>query len=643
MKAHSTLNLALLMAAAMVISARVEAARPSAEQALRLRPLQKHVDYDQPSADVAAKCTIEPRKEGDRSAWVVESPDGLVLRKFADTNGDNTVDQWSYYKDGLEVYRDIDSDFDKRADQFRWFHTEGSRWGIDEDADGKIDRWRRLSAEEASAEAVRALADGDSEAYARLMLTSDELKQLGLGEEKTEQLAGQIAEAVDSFRKLAAEQRAVTEQTEWVQFSGSQPGVVPAGTGGSTEDIEVYENVVAVVETEGEHGQVHIGTLIRRGPVWRLIDVPRPMAGEETGRVARGFFFQPPMPQQQAAAAGGPSEQTQELLTKLEQLDQQAGAADSPEKQSEYIARRAELVGEIAEATTAPAERKMWLRQLADMLSAAIQEGQLPDGAERLAELFNKLKQDGADDDILAYVKFRQYAAEYALALRQPKANFQSVQEQWLEDLEQFVEGYPKSPDAAEAMLQLAIAHEFAGEESKAEQWYGRVVEDLPDSAAAKKAAGARRRLNAEGKVIELGGKSPDGRAVQLDQYRGKVVLIQYWATWCEPCKAHMAALKELVAKYGRNFTVIGVNLDNNVQDLAEYLKSNRLPWPQIYEEGGLDSGPANRLGILTLPTMLLVDQQGRVVDRNVQVGQLEGQVKELLSAGSAKRSSSRR
>jgi thiol-disulfide isomerase/thioredoxin len=118
---------------------------------------------------------------------------------------------------------------------------------------------------------------------------------------------------------------------------------------------------------------------------------------------------------------------------------------------------------------------------------------------------------------------------------------------------------------------------------------------------------------------------------VDLAKYRGQVVLIQYWATWCEPCKADMATLKELRTKYDSKFTVIGVNLDNSAQTLTAFLAENRLPWPQIYEEGGLESRPAVELGVLTLPTMILVDQEGRVVNRNVSAAELEGEVKKLI------------
>ena len=118
---------------------------------------------------------------------------------------------------------------------------------------------------------------------------------------------------------------------------------------------------------------------------------------------------------------------------------------------------------------------------------------------------------------------------------------------------------------------------------------------------------------------------------VDLAKFRGKVVLIQYWATWSGPAKADMATLKELWNKHGRSLTIIGVSLDNSVKDLNAYLSENPLPWPQIYEEGGLDSRPANVFGILQVPTMILVDQQGKVVSRNIAIADVESEVKKLV------------
>ena len=202
---------------------------------------------------------------------------------------------------------------------------------------------------------------------------------------------------------------------------------------------------------------------------------------------------------------------------------------------------------------------------------------------------------------------------------------------EWLKNLEQYVSDYPVASEAAEAMLQLASAQELMGQDEEAKKWYGRIVKEFADSPAARKANGAQTRLESVGKVITLAGKSPSGGPVDLALLRGKVVLIQYWATWCVPAKADMATLKELANKYGRSFAIIGVSLDNSLKELNAYLAENPLPWSQIYEEGGLDSRPANALGILTVPTMILVDQQGKVVSRNVSVADLETELKRLV------------
>ena len=93
-----------------------------------------------------------------------------------------------------------------------------------------------------------------------------------------------------------------------------------------------------------------------------------------------------------------------------------------------------------------------------------------------------------------------------------------------------------------------------------------------------------------------------------------------------------MAALKELFGKYGASgFAVIGINLDNDVQALNAYLSENRLPWPQVFEQGGRDSRLAVEMGILTLPTMILVDQEGKVVNRNVTATELGAELKKLM------------
>jgi thiol-disulfide isomerase/thioredoxin len=595
------------------------AATPSVQDALKLEPVHRDVEVSRPSPDEVERCTISVQKEGGHSGWVVKSPNGAVLRKYLDTNDDNYVDQRCFYKDGLEVYRDIDGDFNGTPDQHRWFHTAGTRWGLDEDEDRRIDTWKVISAEEVTAEVIAALAARDARRFSRVVLTPEELKTLGLGKSQAEKLGERIDGLTERFGELASRQRAVTSGSEWVQFSGNRPGVVPAGTQESTKDLKVYENVVAIVQSGDRHLQVQMGTLVEVGDVWRVIDLPQLIVEGQSEMASTGFFFQGPLAETAAASSAGTSEQFQKLLAALEKLEPDA------------TRQRADLIEKIAAEAPTAEDRAMWLRQLADEVSAAVQTGSYAQGVERLEDLCKRLGDAPGDRELAAYVRFRQLSADYGLRV-QSGEDFAKIQQEWIKNLEGFVSDYPKSLDTAEAMLQLAIAQEFAGEEEKATRWYGRIVQDFPDSAAAGKAAGARRRLEAVGKKLDFQGKSPEGKTIDLADFRGKVVLIQYWATWCGPCKTDMDTLKELLAKHGGSgFTIIGVSLDDTAQEMAGYVREKRLPWPQIFEEGGLDSRPANTLGILTLPTMILVDQQGKVVNRNVHASELDEELKRLL------------
>ena len=96
---------------------------PLAVKALGYSPRQSNVAYDKvPEADIDS-CTSKYETRNGFEGLVIYSPDGQPLRRFADLNGDKQVDQWCYYKDGIEVYRDIDSDFNGASDQYRWLRV----------------------------------------------------------------------------------------------------------------------------------------------------------------------------------------------------------------------------------------------------------------------------------------------------------------------------------------------------------------------------------------------------------------------------------------------------------------------------------------------------------------------------------------
>jgi thiol-disulfide isomerase/thioredoxin len=525
-----------------------QAATPTIEQALKLAPVQKDVEYDIPAPGDIAKCTIKAEKIGGETGWVVRGPNGQILRQFVDTNGDNVVDRWSYFKDSVEVYRDIDENFNGKADQHRWFNTGGLRWGLDPNEDGKIETWKIISPEEVTAEVVMAIRDKDAGRFSRLLLTSAETKSLGLGPAKTKQLNEKLAGALAKFSDLIHNQRTITSNTQWVHFGGSRPGLVPAGSDGATSDITAYENVVAMTETEGKDGQVSIGTLVKVGDVWRLIDAPAILDPNAKLAEVDGFFFQTANRGAEAASAennpDGPTEKVQKMMDDLSKLDEAVGHANTEAESTRLNDRRVELMLSIIDEV-GEKDHAQWIRQFADSVSAAAQTGTYPSGVDKLKDMFDKLSKIPEDAPLVPYVKYRFLTADYGSKLQKHEIDFVKVQAEWLDNLEKFVQDYPKAPDTAEALLQLGIAQEFAGQEDKAKKWYGQLVSDFETTASATKARGALNRIDSVGKPLQLRAKTVTGQQEDLARYHGKYVLIHYWSTWCEPCKTDFAELKE--------------------------------------------------------------------------------------------------
>ena len=627
------------------------AAKPSVKEALSLKPVQKDVDYDIPEAKDAEKCTLDAETVGGITGWVVRL-DGQILRRFLDTNGDNKVDQWCYFKDGIEIYRDIDANFNNKTDQYRWLGTGGTRWGLDEDENNTIDLWKVISAEEVTAEVVAALRERDAGRFQRLLLTSDEVKSLGLSPTQAGELNEKIAAAKKTFAEIARQQQLVKANSEWVHFGANKPGVVPAGTDGSTKDLIVYDNVTAIVETPVDapakltstngaankaappkNGQLAIGTLIKVADTWKTFDLPKNL-GAEQGAAVGGYFFQPPTiarpDQELPPQAGTVTPEMKKLVDDLEQLDKRIVAA-KPAEQDRLNATRADLLEKIINLTRSE-DRDLWTRQYTETVSAAIQSGSFPKGIERLQALLTRLNEQPGNDDLIPYVKFRIVTAEYNRDISQPNAEFEKVTNAYQDELRKFVTAYPKNPDAAEAILQLAIGAEFAGKTEEAVGLFSRIASEFPKSDLAPKAIGARRRLESVGKVIPLSGKTLDGRSFDLASAKNKVVLIHYWATWAEPCKPDLAVIKSLQAKYGnQGFYPVGVNVDTNAKEATEFARQEKLSWPQLYEQGGLDGSLATNLGVLTLPTMILIGKDGRVINRSANAGELDTELKKLL------------
>ncbi len=598
------------------------------EEALRYVPVQKDVEYDRPSASEIKDCTISVEKVGDVSAWIVRGSGGQVLRSFNDTNHDSKVDQWAYYQNGIETYRDVDSNFDEKADQYRWFGIGGMRWGVDRNQDGEVDYWQSISAEEVTSEVLAAIANKDTNRFARLLMTSKELAGSGLGEDAQKRLGAKIASAPKRFASLVAKQRQVDQRTEWVHFGATRPGMLAAGTDGATRDVLVYENVSAMTESGGKHGQLAIGTLVKVGNTWRMVDIPAALMDEDS-RLTAAYFFEPTLnktPDAPTPPEGAISKEMKALVDRLSQLDKQLAAAKSPAERAKVYDQEAGVLRQMAAGAKTQNDQAIWIRQLADTLSAGAQSGDYTSGVAKLVELYKELSAQSKTADLTGYVKFRLMNSQYSAALQEKGAddNFGEIQDQRIADLKTFIKEFPKSSDAPEAMLQVAIVEEFAGNEDEAVAWYRQILDSRAEGLVSRKATGALRRLQGVGKPLALEGQLTTGKRFSLSQLRNRYVVLHYWATWSEPSRDDLRKLDKLVAEYGQEFMPVGINVDSDPGPLREFLAQNPMRWPQLHEQGGLDSRLAVDLGILTVPTMILLDKNGNVVDRNILIGELE-------------------
>jgi thiol-disulfide isomerase/thioredoxin len=131
---------------------------------------------------------------------------------------------------------------------------------------------------------------------------------------------------------------------------------------------------------------------------------------------------------------------------------------------------------------------------------------------------------------------------------------------------------------------------------------------------------------------LDLKFKAVDGQEVDLAKLRGKVVLLDFWATWCPPCRAevpHVVATYEKLKAKG--FEIVGVSLDKDQKALDAFTKEHKMTWPQYFDGKGWQNEVSTKFGINSIPAMWLLDKKGVVTSKNAR-GDLEQQVEKLLA-----------
>jgi thiol-disulfide isomerase/thioredoxin len=133
------------------------------------------------------------------------------------------------------------------------------------------------------------------------------------------------------------------------------------------------------------------------------------------------------------------------------------------------------------------------------------------------------------------------------------------------------------------------------------------------------------------GKPLTMKFKALDGKDVDLSKLQGKVVLIDFWATWCGPCRAELPNVKKAYEKlHSKGFEIVGISFDRNKDTLQSFVKTENMPWPQYFDGLFWDNKIGKKYKVESIPSMWLVDKKGNLRDMAAR-GNLESRVEKLL------------
>ncbi len=196
------------------------------------------------------------------------------------------------------------------------------------------------------------------------------------------------------------------------------------------------------------------------------------------------------------------------------------------------------------------------------------------------------------------------------------------------------IERYPKSEGVAVAKYMIGNALMRKREFEGAKKVLTDLLEAHPGFPGKRQTEALLKKIALlEAPAPEFETQDLDGNAVKLSDFKGKIVLLDFYAGWCGPCRTEMPNLRTLYAKYkDRGFEILGVSLDRTLDDAKGYVKGGGIKWTCTWKEpGGWKTPAAKQYGVTSIPAVFLIGKDGKIIETGLRGPALVAKLADLF------------